>query len=554
MTYSPKTTILLIMRAETHAERRRMMISLKYGAGTSGFVLPFGIIRTSALISLFVILILNASPVYSNAPICNPTGATLCAAVDDNSDIYLNGTLLDTFTYCDITWTCTPKCISLSPAQLALLTDGDNVISVYTQNTNCCEVWASWYLDITCASGRVQISSDNRPVLLYSDTTCETVPTPNPSPTPAGGKQWFDPLYVPNVAWVTPTDMTGFKYGKRIYDPSTGDLLASLSYIATMSTGCGALWFREGFQLTPAPTPLPPVFTITKSADQSGITGNQKISFTLNICNTGGGTMGLPLVVQDDWLDSAPEDVQFGGPYGDYMDTNLGLISENHGTSRRLTITFQNGFSMNSCYNYVYWLNYNTNPAALCKVWHNNSDILFAMTGTPTPGPYSTVTLKNFCPSSTITKTVTATPTFTMTLSPTATATPTVTNTPLPLSIQLIKTEDKTIVMLGDNVQYCLNYTNTGTSPATFNVWDTIPAPMDFVSCTCTCTGGCGPVGNLVVWTITNLGAGLSGSACFTVKAARLPYLMKMDEYLAWIFDRKRILSDCGRGSPLLLE
>jgi len=111
-----------------------------------------------------------------------------------------------------------------------------------------------------------------------------------------------------------------------------------------------------------------------------------------------------------------------------------------------------------------------------------------------------------------------------------------------PVIIALTKTEDKTIVLLGDNVQYCLNYTNNGTSPATFNLWDTIPAPMDFVSC----TGGCTQAGTLLEWTVTNLAVGNSGSVCFVVKVNRLPFLMELKDYLAWIFDRKKYMSDCG--------
>jgi hypothetical protein len=254
------------------------------------------------LISVFLLLIVtfNASPIKAA---CSPTSAQLCAAVDDYAFIYLNGNLIDTYSYCDISnGSCTPKCDTLNATQLGYLMQTGNVIAVYTQNTAAGELWASWSLDVNCADGtQALISSDSQPVSLYYDSSCNT---PNPAPTPSGGHNWYDTAYVQNGAWGAPVVMSGKKYGKRLNDPVTGNLLTALSWEATMNTACGALWFREPFTLAPVPTPVPPHFTITKSANPStdiGKTPPTTVTFTLHICNTGGGTQGNPVTISDTW-------------------------------------------------------------------------------------------------------------------------------------------------------------------------------------------------------------------------------------------------------------
>ena len=125
----------------------------------------------------------------------------------------------------------------------------------------------------------------------------------------------------------------------------------------------------------------------------------------------------------------------------------------------------------------------------------------------------------------------------------TPTATPTITNTPTKtptVVLQITKTIDKTVVKIGENIQYCFNYTNPNpTNSYSFILWDTIPAVTDFVSC----TGGCATAnfsGNIVAsWNIT-LAGGASSSVCMTVKAARFPYQRWLKDCLNvaddWIF------------------
>jgi uncharacterized repeat protein (TIGR01451 family) len=135
----------------------------------------------------------------------------------------------------------------------------------------------------------------------------------------------------------------------------------------------------------------------------------------------------------------------------------------------------------------------------------------------------------------------TLTPTLTWTLTQTLTWTLTYTPTP-PVVIQLTKTIDKHIFSLGDQVNYCLVYTNNGTATASFTLWDTIPAVTDFVSC----TNGCSQVtigpNKLVVWNITNVGVGASSQVCFVVQINRLPSLPWRREFFAMLDEREKYM------------
>ncbi len=349
-------------------------------------------IRPYLLISVFLIIIaiFNAAQVKAA---CTPTSAQLCAAVDDYAFIYLNGNLIDTYTYCDISnGGCTPKCDTLNTTQLGYLMQTGNVIALYTQNTSAGELWASWSLDVNCADGtQALISSDSQPVSLYYDPSCAS---PNPSPTPSGGHNWYDTAYVQNGAWGPPVEMSGHKYGKRLSDPVTGSLLTALSWEASMDTACGALWFREPFTLAPVPTPVPPNITISKSANPStdiGKTLPAAITFTLHICNTGGGTHGNPVVINDTWTN--PADLWSYLSPGSYTDTLFGEIDYS-GTNPNAIITFANGFNANACYDYVYSVAMNSGQPTYCLNWSNKADLSYLTR----PTLVATVLLSDYCP------------------------------------------------------------------------------------------------------------------------------------------------------------
>jgi hypothetical protein len=398
-------------------------------------------ILAAAIIGCLFILFFGATNLFA-AALCTPVSANLCAAVDDYADIYLNGHFINEYLYCDTgNAACTPVCVSLNATQLGYLTTSGNVIAVFDQNTNCCEVWASWSLDITCQdTTQVIISSDNHPVHMVFDTTCVNTPTPNPSPTPSGGRQWYDPLYTENGAWTTPVDMTAKKWGKRLFDPSTGDLLAALSYAATMSTGCGALWFREGFALTPVPTPLPPVLTIQKYAVPA--TGIQQgfLTFSLHICNTGGGTLGNPVKIIDTWVPAGSDSFRFDGfIFGgsnvgwNFTDPTFGYISADV-NGPPTTITFQNGFLHNSCYDLLYTL-FSDNPISQCTTWPNTVAVSYAPQ--PTLTAVSSALVSNFCPSPTV--------------------------TPMPPIFTISKSANKTAnIVQGDQLSFTIHLCNNG--------------------------------------------------------------------------------------------
>ena len=104
--------------------------------------------KTLGLISLLIILF--AIP-YTAKAACNATAAQLCAAVDDEAWIYINGTYIDFFGY--VNWDQTgvyPHCMSLSGAELALLTDTGDEIAVEDFNTNCCEIWGAFAYSAAC--------------------------------------------------------------------------------------------------------------------------------------------------------------------------------------------------------------------------------------------------------------------------------------------------------------------------------------------------------------------------------------------------------------------
>ncbi|HDQ25604.1 MAG TPA: DUF11 domain-containing protein [bacterium] len=479
-------------------------------------------------IAVFIIALMVVP--FVNSFSCTPSSAVLCAAVDDHAWIYINGIFVDEFPYVNWDAAGEPRCVNLSPAQLSSLSTTDNVIAVRNLNTNCCEIWASWSLDITCTSGdHVYVSSgDGTGVSMYHDQSGCPITTNLPL---VGGRNWYDPLYVEGssgLSWVAPSIVTGQKWGKRIWNPATGSLLPALGYSSTSTAGtddCKQLFFRQSFDLTPEPTPAPPNFTIQKSVNQNIVTGPGTVTFTLRVCNTGGGTFGNPVDILDNWTDSR---WQYQGPWGSIYDSILGEITQtNSGTNA--SWQFKDGFPANTCYDLwfrlITWDNFTS-----CSTWYNNSQVNYL----GTPVAYSTVTMRCPTPSVTRTRTPTRTPTRTWTpapSTPTFTRTPTRTRTPTPsptppsIQIELTKTIDKTVVMLGEQIEYCINWRNNSGGPASFTIWDTLPAVTDFVSCTNSCSQVTVGPDRMVVWNFVSVANGATGTVCFTVQVNRLPWI-----------------------------
>ena len=496
-------------------------------------------------------LLLSFFFIYQNSySACTPSSAQLCAAVDDDADIYINGTFIDSFPYCDVGWVCSVKCISLSGAQLSLLQQTGNVIAVELLNTDASEMWASWSLDITCSDGTHSYvsSSDITDISMYYDNS----PCPaDPAPNDGGGLPWYDPLYddsTSGVSWTAPLVETGYKWGKRLYDPQTGNLLPALSYAVDSSTGvldCKQIFFRQGFDLTIDPTPVPPNFTITKSANRTEeITGPGLITFTINICNTGSGTQGEQVRVFDTWTSSQ---WQYQGPWGPWYDETFGNVSRTNADQHvDVSYLFENGFPGGQCYTFVYWVQ-TWNPVTNCLTWYNTA---YAQYPVGTPVASAQVELQNLCPSSTATRTVTPTrtatptrtptrtitltrtPTPTRTITPpagssptftptaTRTITPTATPTPQP-TMAITKTANVSTAVFGSMVTYTLAYRNTGLAVANpVCIYDTVPSVITYVGSSVAPTTG----PPYLSWCFGPVAAGASGTITWWGTISAYPF------------------------------
>ncbi|HRU38449.1 MAG TPA: hypothetical protein P5511_01130, partial [Candidatus Goldiibacteriota bacterium] len=386
--------------------------------------------RKFLLLPLFLLM----SQYLFAGTVCTPQSAQLCAAVDDEGWIYINGTYIDYFPYVNHDQSGVyPKCISLSGAQLALLQPTSNMIAIRVLNTNANEIWGSWSLDITCQGGThsyVQSGSGAGVSMYHDNTGCPADPPPT-----SGGRDWYDPLYNTGgsgVSWVAPTVVTGQKWGKRIWDPQTGNLLQALGYDANSTAGvadCRQLFFRQGFDLV-VETPQPsPTFTIQKSANQTtGIQG-QDLTFTVRVCNTGGGTFGNPVTINDVWSHS---EWRYNGPYGSIYDTLQGEITQgNSGTNA--SWVFLGGLQGGSCYTFVFGVRDDVYPAQECVQWNNRVAVNYQSV----ERAVSTVVLTNFCPSPT--------------------------RTPMPPVLSLVKSANPTSgIVNGTNISFNLRLCNTG--------------------------------------------------------------------------------------------
>jgi uncharacterized repeat protein (TIGR01451 family) len=647
------------------------------------------------LFILFLYLFFIPNIIFSAS--CTPTMAVICVAPDDHAWVYINGNFIDEFHYVNWDETGVPKCVTLTSTQLSSLQPTGNIIAVRNLNTNCCEIWSSWSLDVYCSGGghSYTSSADTSGISMYHDNT----PCPADTPVPSGGYQWYQGSYNQSgsgLSWVAPTIVTGQKWGKRIWDPQTGNLLPALGYSVSSTAGtndCMQLFYRQPFDLPVEPTPAPPNFTITKSANPSSNIGQSPpdtITFTLHICNTGGGTFGNQVVIYDDWVDALDNWAYFGP--GDYTDSLFGAIDEEH-SGKGVTITFKDGFLGNTCYDYIFRVGLYSGTATYCNVWHNIARLSYlaqptrvatatlnnycppppnftlvksasktTMTGRDEPltftmrlcntggaawtgtmylvddmtsapgdwqyeGPYywgspatgidhistsgattlktyeivfkqpgftgcldipfytktgynygcgpwhndailqsymgsptivSTVNMQNICsPSFTPTRTYTRTPvytftrtntpggpspTFTPTRTPTFSSTPTATSTISSLSIQLTKTINTNIAMLGDTITYCLYYRNNGSSAASFRIWDTIPSVTDLVGGDSGYFTTLSGSDTIIYWDLTNVPAGGTGQRCFWVRVSRLPYLIPLQYNVIALLKRNNIL------------
>ncbi|PKL90837.1 MAG: hypothetical protein CVV21_10605 [Candidatus Goldiibacteriota bacterium HGW-Goldbacteria-1] len=417
---------------------------------------------------------------FSVSAACNPTAATLCVAVDDIADVWINGQYIDAFTY--VNWDETgvqPKCVTFNPD---ILDETQNIVAIKVKNLRCCEVWGSWSIEATCSDGTHScINSDATGASQMRLNFIEDC-TQEPAYDSLGNTWWAREYQDAGVApWQNPEVVTGTIYGKIIYDPCTGQRLQPLSYDANSGAetdDCKHLYMRQEFIMTPIPTLPPASFTIAKSVTPtSGITTND-VSYTLEICNSGNYTTST-VEVYDDF----DPGFGFAGPYGGGCDAYGDGSPCFTGDGSSFSIRWLRGFPGQTCV---------TITAVVKDYYFDRSqescDYRDNVAGVKWPSPVdwarsNTVTVQMECiptntPSATFTRTNTFTHTYTRTFTNTFTLTHTRTNVYTPTftlthtnSFTATNTFTRTITPTFTN-----SMTYTPTNTATFTPTNTFTA------------------------------------------------------------------------------
>lgn len=244
------------------------------------------LISPAIIISVFGLL----APAPVDAAVCTPIAATLCVGVDDYADVWINGQCVLTcggtdFAYVDSTSSSPVACVSVNPAILSAT--GANYVAVRVRNTSPTEMWGTWALDIVCSDGGHSYVTSNDNFQFYDDPTGMTPPPLQ------GGLPWTDPNYVPAPAWGAPTQVSGSVFGKRAVDPQTGQQLPPMSWDANGDgpNGDEVMYFRQGFQLTPEPTPVPPQMTLSVASSVCAAQNGANFNLNVTLCNSGGITL-----------------------------------------------------------------------------------------------------------------------------------------------------------------------------------------------------------------------------------------------------------------------
>lgn len=377
------------------------------------------------------------------AATCNPVSATLCVAVDDFADVWINGTCVllcadNDFAYIDSTSGTPVSCLSIPPSMLSAT--GTNYIAVMVRNTNPTEMWGTWALDILCAGGAHSYATSSDSFDFFHDASGTT-----PPPLDINSLPWYDPAYQPVSPWGSPVTVGSSVYGKRALDPQTGTPLPPKSWNSSGSgSGQDRMYFRQGFGLTPQPTPVPPNMTVQLFSSVCAMQNGANFDVTVRLCNSGGNvTNTVQVTVHRD-----PE-VAFCGPY-----SPVGYTITQSGNDSIYSFP---GFAGSSCMDYVMCgVDYYIGPSEVGTIRRITADLVYpggtdvagldipavncivftptptrSYSATPTQLPTDTVSPTPAAPTatSTATPTRTATPTVTTTLSPPPTATVTVTPT-----------------------------------------------------------------------------------------------------------------------------
>lgn len=90
--------------------------------------------------------------------------------------------------------------------------------------------------------------------------------------------------------------------------------------------------------------------------------------------------------------------------------------------------------------------------------------------------------------------------------------------------LKIFKSVNVTQATIGTTINYCITVTNTSGSTVTFNLWDTLPAVLDYVGCDNSCSTSNIGGRTIVSWTISNLAPSASATRCFWGVVARYPW------------------------------
>ncbi|HVZ80182.1 MAG TPA: hypothetical protein VHE12_05185 [bacterium] len=220
-----------------------------------------------SLILLF--LFLPASLAWGQ---CRPTGARVCVAGDDITQVWVNGAYLGQREFCDGRSGCGPGKLCL-PMDLDLIQGPLICLTLRTENNNPTRVYTSWELEVDCEGRPPFVMNSSDPVKsqirLYWDPngggSCGAGAAPL---SDESGHSWmlfqYDPASNPFSRTGVPISANTYT-AAQIRSAQTGDLLPYLSYDTSAngsgpSQGCGVLYWRQvaappHFLPTYSPTP-----------------------------------------------------------------------------------------------------------------------------------------------------------------------------------------------------------------------------------------------------------------------------------------------------------
>jgi uncharacterized repeat protein (TIGR01451 family) len=473
------------------------------------------------LLLIAAALVLSVTAYVAVFSACTPVTAYISGVADDSATIYINGTEVATFTYIDKTATTMPPIYTFDPA--LLFYDGsDNYIAFKNVNSAVSQILSAWWISVECASGEnVFITSNDGGYDMYNDPTGVNVP-------PA---DWMDPSFTDPTNLFTGTGqqvaIPGAYWAKNLIDPRTGQEMNMISYNTTGATSDPNQIIYYGKHLTLTTVDSPESFLyISKTASPStNITWNQCVMFTVTICNSG-APIYSPVTLTD--VHNAnlggvcvnPSSSGYANPHFSY--SGLNMTYDSFGGRNLVT-------GVDFCDTVTYGL-YAIGFPENCQVLANTVTARFVTLAGTTMTATAVATALEACPpTNTPTRTFTNTNTHTPTNSHTPTNTPSPTQTPTVFA-QVTKSINKNVVMLGEVITYCFDYTNSTGAPVSFQLWDTLPAVTDYVGCSGGCTTSGSTPNFIVSWSI-NVAAGGSAHVCTWVRVARMPWFDPLFEY-----------------------